>query len=929
MERLSLLTGLICIVFPYLYSQDRADLAYRQPYFIENKGQWPAEVLYLCRLGRADIWITCYGLNIAFYQVYEKKEDTQEAMLWADNPKAPLREGEIIGQRILLKYQNKNEYFTAEGVGKLPGYYNYLIGSDPRSHITGVGLYNEVWLRGIYPGIDIRYYFDEGHFRYDWVVEPYADVSRIRFSIEGAESIYQSDANEITFYTRFGAVHLADMLAYQAGNIVPSRFVRRNENWELAVGPYYAASPLVIDPVMYSNLLAGGGWEEAQAIAVDKNGSTYVVGWTLSPDYDISSGAFQASLNGKIDAFITKTNASGKSLIYSTFIGGKGTEIAYGVAVSKDGHPYIAGYTESRDFPATLGSFRAKYKGTKASPQEGFVIKLNQQGTSALYCTYLGGTLNDIIFDIALDAEENAYVVGYTESVRFPVSKKGFQKRNKGGKDAFITKIAPMGNSVIYSTYLGGSRTDVGLAVAVDNRGHAYITGYTESFDLPTTEGALQRRHGNAADSSFISRDVFVTKFDPTGRALIYSTYIGTKDQEIAAGIAVDASGSAYITGTTNSQQFPVSKGVVQPTFRGKLDAFVLKLNNIGSTLLFSTYLGGEESDFGRDIKVDKKGYVYVVGSTKSDRFPVTLVSFQRERQGESDAFLVRLESKAKKIMYSTYIGGSDAEEAYSLDISEEHKLFVTGFTLSDDYPVGRGREKAYSGGKDVFLTHLSTSFHFDDVDYFIRDEEGNTFFHQVCADPVYSAEVIDRIIEKTEIIRKMLTARNKRGQVPLHVAAANHNPLLVRYILDLKETDVDIKDFYGDTPLSLAMDSPTDSRGKYDVIDLLMQAGASTEYVFSLREERRKKALEEKKAQEEEAERERQQFLYEQEKMAYIKKMQAEAGLIEAQTRKTRTEAEATEEQIREMRHRREQERIQQLMENVNKSLQIMMGSD
>jgi hypothetical protein len=300
---------------------------------------------------------------------------------------------------------------------------------------------------------------------------------------------------------------------------------------------------------------------------------------------------------------VTKLSPSGSSLEYSTYIGVRSDDAATSIAVDALGGAYVTGSTRSDDFP-TLGPYQADQGG-----EDAFVTKLSPSGTSLSYSTYLGGAANEMGLGIAVDDSGGAVVTGYTSSLDFPVL--GPVQPLQAGTDAFVTRLSPSGSGLVYSTFLGGDGLDVGKDVALDGAGNAYVTGYTNSTDFPTLN-AYQAHQG--------SLDAFLTKLSPSGSALVYSTYLGGGSDDVAYGVAVDRAGRAYLAGATKSTDFPTQDPLQsdQPDW----DAFVTKFARSGSRLVYSTYLGGGGTDWGLGIAVDGSGSAYVTGDTGSTDLP-------------------------------------------------------------------------------------------------------------------------------------------------------------------------------------------------------------------------------------------------------------------------------------------------------------------
>jgi hypothetical protein len=408
--------------------------------------------------------------------------------------------------------------------------------------------------------------------------------------------------------------------------------------------------------LIYSTFLGGsGGGDAAYAIAVDSSDCAYVAGQTLSTDFPTTLGAFQTSLNGKSNAFVTKVNASGSALLYSTFLGGSSYDLASSIAVDSSDCAYVAGVTLSSNFPTTTGAFQTSHK--NANGVNAFVTKLDSDGSSLLYSTYLGGSGNgngggDSATAIRVDSGECAYVAGVTRSSDFPTTTGAFQTSLKSTSgNAFVTKLNSTGSSLVYSTFLGGSSGspnggDVANAIAINSSGFAYVVGQTYSSDFPTTTGAFQTTNNTTTYGN-----AFVTKLNPVGSTLVYSTFLGgsgsssTYGGDAANAIAIDSSGFAYIAGGTHSTDFPTTPSALQSSLKGPENAFVTKLNPVGSYPAYSSFLGGsgKYGDAACAIAVDSAGHSYVLGQTSSTDFPTTSGAFQTSLNGPQNAFVSKL----------------------------------------------------------------------------------------------------------------------------------------------------------------------------------------------------------------------------------------------------------------------------------------------
>jgi hypothetical protein len=669
------------------------------PAFIENKGQWHPDVLYLCRLGGLDAWITKWGVNYTFFKLEEKP--SAEAREPSLHEKFGRTQVELIGHRVLMKLRGCAAHPQREGREMLEGYYNYLIGNDPARHATYVRRYQEAWVKGVYAGIDMRYYLEGGRLRYDWVVQPGGDPSQIVFGLEGSEKTYIDREGRLVFTTRFGEVKLAELRVYQGDREIGGRFVERPGGWGIEVGSYDPTQLLVIDPLVYSTYIGRSNGEVGYAIAVDGSGYAYVTGFTDSPDYDVTPGAFQTTNGGRWDVFVTKLNATGTALVYSTYIGGSGSDVGRAIAVDGSGNAYVTGTTSSPNYDVTPGAFQT----TKEAYFDVFVTKLNATGTALVYSTYIGGSNGDVGYGIAVDGSGNAYVTGVTDSPDYDVTPGAFQTTKSTTTlyetDVFVTKLNATGTALVYSTYIGGSGGDEGHGIAVDGSGNAYVTGWTFSTNYDVTPGAFQTTNGG-------SRDVFATELNETGTALVYSTYIGGSGGDEGKAIAVDGSGNAYVTGYTESTDYDVTPGAFQTTNGGSRDVFVTKLNATGTALVYSTYIGGSGGDEGNAIAVDGSGNAYVTGRTTSPDYDVTPGAFQTTNGGGEDVFVTKLNATGTALVYSTYIGGSGNDWGNAIAVDGSGNAYVTGRTSSTNYDVTLGAFQATNGGgADVFVTKV------------------------------------------------------------------------------------------------------------------------------------------------------------------------------------------------------------------------------
>ncbi|MBN8201461.1 SBBP repeat-containing protein [Bacillus sp. NTK034] len=628
---------------------------------------------------------------------------------------SPEIEKEIQGICLDFRFLFANKGVTPIGRGKMQGKVNYFKGNDPAKWHTNIPLFQEIVYSDLWPGIDLVFRGEKGQIKYEFWVQPGANVEDIRFTYDGAIKLSLNEKGNLLIDTAFGQVIDECPVSVQEKNnkqvSVQSSFkLETDDQDEFVIGfkmgeEYDIHYPLIIDPgIIYSSYLGGAGQDRGVSIDVDDSGNAYVTGFTFSPTgFPFNVNAFQPTFGGANDAFITKVDPDG-ILVYSSYLGGNGSENGLSIASDNAGNAYVTGFTSSPTgtFP-TLNAFQPAFGGG-GTFGDAFITKVDPDGM-IVYSSYLGGTGSDRGSSIAVDQNGNAYVTGQTASPTgtFPIMN-AFQPTFGGGftGDAFVTKVGPAG-SLIYSSYLGGTGADEGNSIAADDSGNAYITGATTS---PTgtfpTINAFQPAFGGVADA-------FVTKVNPTG-GVIYSSYLGGSGNDQSPCIAVDTTGNAYVTGFTSSPTgFPFNVNAFQPIFGGVLDAFITRVDPNGM-LIYSSYLGGTDNDRGNKIAVDSTGNAYVTGLTQSSTGFPTMNAFQPQYGGGfADAFISKV-NPAGMLIYSSYLGGTGNDQASSVAVDSYGYAYVTGGTSSPTgYPFNVNAFQAtYGGGQfDAFVSKV------------------------------------------------------------------------------------------------------------------------------------------------------------------------------------------------------------------------------
>lgn len=572
---------------------------------------------------------------------------------------------------------------------------NYFIGSDPRNWKTNVPSYAKVKYSGVYPGIDLVFYGNQNLLEYDFIVSPGSDPGVIALGFEGITGMRVDDKGDLILRTDAGEIRQSKPVVYQqidnARRIVPASYlIKGKKQVAFQIANYDRSKPLVIDPTLaFSTYLGGSGTDSGEGIAVDTAGNAYITGSTTSLNFPVTPGAFQTTRAGIFtndDVFVTKMNSTGTALIYSTYFGGSNRDVGNDIALDSAGNAYVTGQTESGDLPTTPGAFRTTPVGSDEF--DVFAMKLNATGTALVYSTYLGPVIG---LGIAVDSAGNAYITGQANG-DYPTTPGAFQTVSGGSSEGFVTKLNPTGTALVYSTFLGGSGFDVASEIAIDSAGNAYVTGRAEP-GFPVTPGAFQTSFGGAV------WDAFVTKVNSTGTALVYSSFLGGIGVDSGMGIAVNTAGNAYVTGSTDSPNFPVTPGSFQTVKADGTDAFVTELSAAGNSLIYSTFVGGSGSDLANDIALDTAGNASIVGLTGSSDFPTTTDAIQSAPGGNNDAFITRLNATGAALVFSTYLGGSEAEGGRSVAVDSAGSIYLTGVTFSTDFPTTTGAFQTTFGG--------------------------------------------------------------------------------------------------------------------------------------------------------------------------------------------------------------------------------------
>ncbi|MBI1195771.1 MAG: tandem-95 repeat protein [Gammaproteobacteria bacterium] len=621
---------------------------------------------------------------------------------------------------------------------RLPGHVNYIIGQDPKKWFYGIPMFKEVVYEQAFPGTDIHFYGNQRRLEYDIVLAPGADPALLRFAYEGAKALSLNGGGDLeihlgggtiiqnrpTIFQEIGGVRHAVSGAFVLVRHDGGDSARQPLQYGFELGAYDPRYPLVIDPVLiYSTYLGGTNHDHAHGVAVDASGNAYIAGETRSFSFPIVA-PIQTAMAGDEDAFITKLDPSGTSVLYSTYLGGNNHDEAYGISVDASGNAYLSGHTRSSTFPVSASAYQSALAGN----EDAFLIELDPTG-ALLYATYFGGKWDDRSFANVNDGTGAVYLGGATSSSDFPIQS-AYQSTRGGDEDAFVAKIDTTkagAASLIYSTYLGGKKDDIANSIAVNGLGEVFIVGSTESKTpggpaFPVTANAYQATLSG-------EEDAFLARLSASGNSLIYSTYLGGSKAEEGWGLALSGNSVAFVTGSTESKAngsgtaFPTTIGALQTTHVGEKDAFLTEIDtSIGgaSGLLYSTYIGGSNKDVGYAVAVDVSGRAHVTGYSKvTDKtlFPVTADAIQNLYAGNEDAFYLILDptqSGTSGLIYSTYLGGKKFDQGRGIALDSAANAYITGKTRSDgaqSFPTTSGSFQSFSAGnEDAFIAKIGTT---------------------------------------------------------------------------------------------------------------------------------------------------------------------------------------------------------------------------
>ncbi len=755
--------------------------------FEANQGQQPSPVKFLSRGQDYTVFLTPDSAVLSLRKVRRQVR--------IDKPGSPVLEPELEASAdFRLRLEGSNPAVQLTGAEPLPGAVNYFNGKDRSQWRTNVAVYSKVRYRQVYPGIDLVFYGNQRQLEYDFVLAPGSMPDAIRLSVDGASRTSVDPATgDLVLEAAGEQVRFHKPLVYQPETAesprqeVAGRFVVNENQVTFAVAPYDHARALVVDPVLaYSTFLGGSSEDLAVAVALDKSGNAYIAGRTCSTNFPTTPSSYRptqpghgpnTSCNGALansatDVFVAKLNAAGTALVYSTYIGGSYYDSPAGIAVDAAGEVYLAGQTESDDFPVTNASVCAP-QGYNSNPTpgqctaairpscgdpttggsiSGFITKLNAAGSALVWSTFIGGTGGDYITAMALDSSNDVYVAATTSSepgfdlncpsiqtnYPWPTTPGAYETADppKGWQTPTHSAFAKMsadGSTLLYSTLFGAPAGSTGssaffTSIAVDSTGKAYLGGSANVPNLPATPGAYQGICAACLNNG--NYDGFVASFNPSQSgpaSLAFFTYLGgngispggsgCNPPDAVYAIALDRTDDIYVTGSACSADFPTTAGAYQKTDPkpgspgcNTSNAFLARLNSTGSTLEHSTYLNGTDcygQTLGNGISVDSTGNAYITGSTTDPTFPV--VNPVQTFGPTGGAFVAEFNKNATQLLFATDLGCcGDTGNAVHAD--NYGNLYAVGLTNGVGLPTTPGAVQTVYGGDfdDAFVTRIA-----------------------------------------------------------------------------------------------------------------------------------------------------------------------------------------------------------------------------
>lgn len=663
--------------------------------FVENLGQWPAELQYRAQRGAQAAQVFADGFGVT-----RLNELDVEA-------------GRLSGLNLCFRIESETRAAVVSGEEPRPGLRHYFLGADPDCWQTGVRGFSRLRFEEAWPGIDLVLREGLGFFEYDFELEAGADLSVAVLRVEGAQSLEIDGEGRLVIQAEGQRLLQSAPVAWTIDDQGqrrdhPCRFLQLSaKRFGFAAPDVPAGCELVVDPgVRWGTLLGSDDTDYAYAVHQTPDGETLVAGTTASYDYPLSPGAFDLSWNGDFDGFVSRLTRDGSELAFSTFIGGSQSDTVRTVAMATDGTVFLAGNSSSSNLPMPPGAYDSSFGGGI----DAFVFHLDRKGDRLLHGSWLGGSSTDNVLDLILDAAGRPVVAGTSNSNNYPTTQGAFDRSfGGGGGDVVVSRLSADLATLLDSTYIGGTGNDRGYCLDLGADNAITVGGTSRSLNFPVTSGVVDPLLIGGLDS----QDAFVTRLNSDLSNLQWSTYLGGDELEFAHDLFVAPDSSVVVTGSTASPNFPLGPSPDQGILGGSTDGFLSRLSADGTQLLNSGYFGGTGFDEGRGVCPLPSGGYAVAGSTESSdlEFPgwVFDASFGQNGQGQWDAVVLRYDSSGKQD-YGTYLGGGGDDYAYAIDTTSDGDVVVCGRMNSFNFPITGGAFDTgydFSSVPDGFLLRL------------------------------------------------------------------------------------------------------------------------------------------------------------------------------------------------------------------------------